>query len=65
MTFRLILIAGLTVLAGCAHREPRLATCDGSDRRPANPYGSVLAPLATTDARVSDISRTEGDGGCA
>ena len=32
---RILLLLGLLVLAGCAHREP--VSCDGSDRRPINP----------------------------
>lgn len=63
MTIRLIVIAGLLLTVGCAHRDPSLPTCDGSARRPANPHGSVLAgsPMSTPAAAAPE-TRT---GGCA
>jgi hypothetical protein len=47
------LIPGALCLAlgACASASPRLATCDGHHRRPANPNGSVLiAPPAAETA---------------
>ena len=55
----LIVMLALAALGGCAtHSEPKPAVCDGKQRRPANPYGSVLpsapgkdgAPAATPPA---------------
>lgn len=63
MTLRLILVAGVLALAGCAHRDPALPTCDGSARRPANPHGSVLTP---TPARAAEPAvAPPAHGGCA
>jgi hypothetical protein len=63
MSIRLFVIAGLLLTAGCAHREGALPTCDGSDRRPANPHGSVLAgaPMSPPAAAAPET----GMGGCA
>ena len=35
MTRIVVLLFGLLVLTGCAHREP--LSCDGRDKRPINP----------------------------
>lgn len=44
MSLRLLLILSC-LLAGCATgRVDPAPTCDGRDRRPANPYGSILLP---------------------
>lgn len=63
MPLRLLLLA-VCALSGCASLPgPKLPTCDGAARRPANPYGSILppaaVPLATADAG------TPQSGGCA
>lgn len=42
MRLMLSLMAALC-LAACASPAAKLPTCDGQHRRPANPYGSVLA----------------------
>ncbi|MGK2254767.1 Uncharacterised protein [Brevundimonas vesicularis] len=63
MTYRSLLLASLLVLGACAHRgDPALPTCDGSARRPANPYGSVLTPASEPPAESVASPDT---GGCA
>jgi hypothetical protein len=40
-----VLVMAALALAGCASTgSGKLAVCDGKHLRPANPYGSVLAP---------------------
>lgn len=64
MIYRSLLLAGLLLLGACAHPgDPALPTCDGSTRRSANPYGSVLAPQ-TEPASVREAG-TSDTGGCA
>lgn len=47
----IVAVACLATLSGCASLRPeKPPVCDGKDRRPANPYGSVLAPSATPTA---------------
>lgn len=72
MTARLLLLASLAALGGCAHATgPDLPTCDGGARRPANPHGSVLAPSAPapmsapTSTPTSTGAPAAPDGGCA
>ena len=64
MSIRPLLIAGLLLTAGCAHREPGPPTCDGSARRPANPHGSVLDRTATPPPAAPVLSPASS-GGCA
>jgi hypothetical protein len=64
MSLRLLLIlCGL--LGGCATiHDDTPPTCDGRDRRPANPYGSILLPsqsAPTAAPTAADLS----SGGCA
>ena len=64
MTHRFPLLAGLMLLAACAHRgDPPLPTCDGSARHPANPHGSVLAPQTEPPSVPEALSSHTG--GCA
>ena len=43
----LLLAALLPLVSGCATlTADRLPVCDGQTRRPANPHGSVLLPVA-------------------
>ena len=68
MTHRSLLLAGLLLLAACAHRgDIALPTCDGSARRPANPHGSVLAPQAQPQpvGAAAEAGPDAGAGGCA
>lgn len=67
MILRLIPLAGLLLLGGCAHdRGALLPTCDGSARRPANPHGSVLSPPASPPvAEPPSAPVTTPNGGCA
>jgi hypothetical protein len=47
------------LLAGCASRpDPKLSTCDGKHRRPANLYGSVLPtpPPSEADKKSNALS---------
>lgn len=55
-----ILAVALLLLAGCAHREPKPATCDGKHRRPANPYGSVLPNIPGADAKAPAAAEPPG-----
>ncbi|MFK4056842.1 hypothetical protein [Brevundimonas sp. NPDC046655] len=69
MRIPLLLIASLLAAGGCAAitADP-LPVCDGRTRRPANPYGSVLAPPSpTAPETATDISTPAGGapGGCA
>jgi hypothetical protein len=42
-----VLLAATLALAACSSTGgKRLAVCDGKHLRPANPYGTVLAPAA-------------------
>lgn len=48
MRMRLLTLMAMFALAGCASTGGgKLAVCDGKHLRPANPYGSVLAPTTT------------------
>jgi hypothetical protein len=48
MTPTPVLILLAAALGGCASSTAKsLPVCDGQHRRPANPYGSVLAPAPT------------------
>ena len=63
MSLRLLLIlSGL--LGGCATaRGDTPPTCDGRDRRPANPYGSVLLPSQSAPP-VAPVPAVSSPGGC-
>ena len=64
MTYRSLLLAGLLLLAACAHRgDPALPICDGSARRPANPHGSVLTPRV--ERQPAEAAVDAATGGCA
>lgn len=48
MRVRLLTLMAMFALAGCGSTGGgKLAVCDGKHLRPANPYGSVLAPATT------------------
>lgn len=69
MRIPLLLIALLLPAGGCAAitGDP-LPVCDGRARRPANPYGSVLAPPSLTEPETATETSTPADGapgGCA
>ncbi len=60
-----IWILGVCALGGCASLSgPDLPTCDGTARRPANPYGSVLAPASTPQAAAATEAEPSQTGGC-
>ena len=53
-TTSLLIMALATALAGCASAGGSNApVCDGKHRRPANPHGSVLDPVAATTPAAS------------
>ncbi len=41
MTMALVVVVPVTTITA-APKSPKLAKCDGKQRRPANPYGSIL-----------------------
>jgi type IV secretion system protein VirB7 len=66
MSLRLTLVLA-SLLGGCAAApDAPLPVCDGRDRRPANPYGSILiaSPPVPADAERSAEASTP-TGGCA
>lgn len=51
MRMRVLTLLPMLALAGCATTGGgKLAVCDGKHLRPANSYGSVLAPTPTGQA---------------
>lgn len=42
-----------------AQKSPKLAKCDGKQRRPANPYGSILPTVDPASGTVSPASATQ------
>ncbi|WP_409020550.1 hypothetical protein [Brevundimonas vesicularis] len=64
MSLRLLLLA-VCALSGCASLPgPKLSTCDGATRRPANPHGSILSPEPAPMAAVAVDIQTPPSGGC-
>ncbi|MDK2745712.1 MAG: hypothetical protein KYX67_00120 [Brevundimonas sp.] len=66
MSLRLTLVLASLLGACAAAPDPTLPVCDGRDRRPANPYGSILIPSPPVPAdaeRATDVSVPTG--GCA
>ena len=50
-------------LATAASKSPKLAKCDGKQRRPANPYGSILPsvdPLGGTSTPAGQTPERKG-----
>ena len=68
MSLRLVLILS-ALLGGCATgRTDAPATCDGRDRRPANPHGSILVastPAAPPAPAAQPNPSEPSAGGCA
>lgn len=62
-----ICILEVCALGGCASLSgPGQPTCDGTARRPANPYGSVLAPAsASPQAAATTEAEPPQTGSCA
>jgi hypothetical protein len=53
MRLPVLTLLAVLALAGCASTGGgKLAVCDGKHLRPANPYGSVLAPATTGQAQT-------------
>ena len=60
-----IAILGLALIAPttmsiAASKSPKLARCDGKDRRPANLYGSILPTVDPVNGTVAPASATQG-----
>ena len=67
MPIRLLLILAAALGACATGPEEALPVCDGHDRRPANPHGSILTPSAqpaTADAAPQPNAAAPA-GGCA
>jgi type IV secretion system protein VirB7 len=79
MRIPVLIVAASFALAACSSTgAKKLATCDGKHLRPANPYGTVLAPSAegaaapsaegtpeTTPKTLSSLASPESFGSCA
>ena len=64
MTLRIFLIVAVA-LGGCAGGPSQdLPTCDGSDRRPANPVTADTEPISPSRVAPSSIDGSTS-GGCA
>lgn len=60
MRVRLLTLMAMFALAGCASTgASKLAVCDGKHLRPANPYGSILAPATTGQSPPSPAGGAE------
>jgi hypothetical protein len=46
-------------LSIAASKSPKLARCDGKQRRPANPYGSILPTVDPASGTVSPATATQ------
>ncbi|WP_017504276.1 hypothetical protein RSD66_12580 [Brevundimonas sp. S1H14] len=68
MSLRLLLTL-CVLLGGCATgRTETPPICDGRERRPANPYGSILVPSPSATPSAPPVEPVEGEpsaGGCA
>ncbi|PZN97519.1 MAG: hypothetical protein DCF29_22335 [Alphaproteobacteria bacterium] len=66
MSLRVLLILTSMLGACAAAPDPTLPVCDGRDRRPANPYGSILIPSSPVPAAAERSTQTSiATGGCA
>ena len=60
MRMRLLTLMAMFALAGCASTGGgKLAVCDGKHLRPANAYGTVLAPAAEGGAAAPSAGAGE------
>lgn len=57
----LALIAPVST-AAAAPKSPKLAKCDGKQRRPANPYGSILPSVDPANGTSTPASHTQDQG---
>lgn len=48
--------------ATAAPKSPKLAKCDGKQRRPANPYGSILPSVDPANGTSTPASQTQEQG---
>ena len=49
--------------ATAASKSPNLAKCDGKQRRPANPYGSILPTVDPVSGTSTPADQTQERGG--
>ena len=59
------ILAGLALIAPtdtliAAPKSPKLAKCDGKQRRPANPYGSILPTVDPATGTSTPAGQTQG-----
>lgn len=59
-----IVVLGLVLITPvstsiAASKSPKLARCDGKQRRPANPYGSILPTVDPASGAVTPASATQ------
>lgn len=57
VTFALIMPVGI---ATAAPKSPKLAKCDGKQRRPANPYGSILPSVDPLNGTSTPAAPAQG-----
>jgi hypothetical protein len=55
----LALVAPIDV-ASAVPKSPKLAKCDGKQRRPANPYGSILPSVDPLNGTTTPAEPTQG-----
>lgn len=61
------MLVGLALIAPAdtliaASKSPKLAKCDGKQRRPANPYGSILPTVDPVTGTSTPASQPPGQG---
>ncbi len=61
------ILAGLALVAPvnsgiAASKSPKLAKCDGKQRRPANPYGSILPTVDSVNGTSTPARHTQDQG---
>lgn len=59
MVVALALIAPVN-MAAASPKSPKLAKCDGKQRRPANPYGSILPSVDPLNGTSTPAEPTQG-----
>lgn len=64
MPFRLLLILASALGACSTAPDDALPVCDGRDRRPANPHGSILDPSPPGVTAPTSSADFRTPGGC-
>jgi hypothetical protein len=67
MVKRMSILVALALIAPvntatAAPKSPKLAKCDGKQRRPANPYGSILPSVDPANGTSTPASQTQEQG---